>query len=233
MLPYVAGILMCVLCVNLGFWQLRRAEYKIALQARFDAPSDVIAAREAADLREGHRVALRGQWLASQTVLLDNRVYRERVGFDVLTPLRLAGDAGFVLINRGWIAGSGDRSHLPTAPAPTGEVIVKGLAEAPVTRGFSLGESAEPHVWQRVDLARMATQIGKPVAPLMVLQENAANDGLVRDWPRPDFGVDMHRGYALQWFSFAALSAVLVLWFGWKNVRANFLHAHEVKKDVR
>ena len=35
-------------------------------------------------------------------------------------------------------------------------------------------------------------------------------DALARQWPRPDAGMDKHRGYALQWFSFAGIG--LIVW---------------------
>jgi len=48
------------------------------------------------------------------------------------------------------------------------------------------------------------------------------DDGLVRDWPAPDFGVEKHRIYMLQWYALAALAAGLWLLFfvrRWRGVR--------------
>jgi surfeit locus 1 family protein len=39
------------------------------------------------------------------------------------------------------------------------------------------------------------------------------DDGLLRDWPAPDFGVATHRIYMVQWYAFALLAAGLWLWF--------------------
>jgi surfeit locus 1 family protein len=33
----------------------------------------------------------------------------------------------------------------------------------------------------------------------------------VRDWERPDVGVNMHRGYAFQWFALAVAVVILYL----------------------
>jgi surfeit locus 1 family protein len=46
---------------------------------------------------------------------------------------------------------------------------------------------------------------------VVLQQTNDASDGLVREWDRPDLGIDKHRGYALQWYSLAGLTAVLLL----------------------
>jgi cytochrome oxidase assembly protein ShyY1 len=34
---------------------------------------------------------------------------------------------------------------------------------------------------------------------------------LVREWDRPDFGIDRHRGYAFQWYALAGLTGVLLV----------------------
>ncbi|MFT4174719.1 MAG: SURF1 family protein [Rhodocyclaceae bacterium] len=219
LIAVVAGVLVCLLCARLGLWQTHRAAFKASLQQAFDAAGAPAAVTEAGQIGPWRRVQLQGRWLDAHSVFLDNRVRDHQAGFEVLTPLQLANGGGVVIVDRGWVAGTGDRARLPAVPAAPGGRTVTGLAQEPA-HGFSLGESAhEPRVWQRVDLDRFARQLGQPVAPVLVRQEGGADDGLVRDWPRPDFGIDTHRGYALQWFSFAALAALLTAWFGWKAWR--------------
>jgi surfeit locus 1 family protein len=215
----IAGVLLCALCTRLGIWQLHRAADKADMQRTFDAAGVPETATRAGHIAPWQRVRLQGQWLTAQTVFLDNRVRDHQAGFDVLTPLQLVDDGGIVIVDRGWVAGTGHRAQLPALMPVAGVRVITGLAQEPA-HGFSLGESAqEPRVWQRIDLARFARQIGQPVAPVVVRQEEGPDEGLVRDWPRPDFGIDTHRGYALQWFSFAALAAVLTIWFGSKAWR--------------
>ena len=36
-----------------------------------------------------------------------------------------------------------------------------------------------------------------------------SGDGLLREWPRPDAGIERHESYALQWYSLAALAVIL------------------------
>ena len=60
-----------------------------------------------------------------------------------------------------------------------------------------------------------------PSANAVQLQANAAaggpDDGLVREWPRPDVGTDKHRIYMMQWYSFAALALGLWVWFTFRR----------------
>jgi cytochrome oxidase assembly protein ShyY1 len=39
----------------------------------------------------------------------------------------------------------------------------------------------------------------------------------VRDWPAPDFGIDQHKSYMVQWYSLAALGVVLWLALNWRT----------------
>jgi len=60
-----------------------------------------------------------------------------------------------------------------------------------------------------VDIPAYRRSSGLPVADFIVQQNNPAADGLLRDWPRPDVGVDRHRGYAVQWYGLALAAAVM------------------------
>jgi cytochrome oxidase assembly protein ShyY1 len=63
-----------------------------------------------------------------------------------------------------------------------------------------------------LDPERFAAATGVMVLPVMIeaTQAPRPDDGLVREWPAPDFGVDKHRIYRMQWYLFAAL--VVVFW---------------------
>ena len=221
-IPYIAGVLMCVLCVRLGFWQVHRAEYKESIQAQRDAsgmPFTLKSAR-AIDQWQWRRVRLDGTWIQGQTVFLDNRVRDGQAGYHVLTPLRLAGDGSVVIVNRGWVAAGFHRAILPVIPTPAGQVELTGLLLSPDLKGFRLDDGkATGAIWLRADPTQFAVRLGVPVAPLILFQESDSGDGLQRDWPRPDLGVSMHKAYALQWFVFAAISLGLCGFFGWRQLR--------------
>lgn len=219
-IPLLAGVLMCALCVRLGFWQVHRAEFKAERQAHLDAAGVPLPAKSAAQLEAWQRVSLSGTWVPAQTVFLDNRVREKQAGYHVLTPLQLDQGGGVVVVNRGWVAAGLRRSDLPAVTTPAGHVEVSGLMQQPDLKGFRLDDGKEAGaVWQRADPAHFAARLGVPVASLILFQENDSKDGLLRDWPRPDLGVDMHKAYALQWFVFAAVAAGLTVFFGWRRLR--------------
>jgi cytochrome oxidase assembly protein ShyY1 len=93
---------------------------------------------------------------------------------------------------------------------------IEGIAVRNVPRVLELGERGGPlrGFWQNLDFEAYERVSGRPVARFVVQQANDTGDGLRRTWPRPDAGVDKHRGYAFQWYALAALSAGLTLFYG-------------------
>jgi cytochrome oxidase assembly protein ShyY1 len=65
-------------------------------------------------------------------------------------------------------------------------------------------------VWQNVTVEQFAAWSGLPLESYVIEQHSALDDGLVRDWPRADLGIEMHESYALQWYSLAALCVVFL-----------------------
>lgn len=217
-LAAAAGI---VLTIALGQWQTGRAQYKDALQERQDALSHAPALRlgdqlvvvDEALLR---RVEVRGEFDPRFTVFVDNKIYKHRPGFHVATALRIAGTQRYVLVNRGWIAGSGDRKP-PAVITPSGEQRIEGIAMAYGERFIELSNQvAEGNVWQNLVLERYRQATKLDLQPILIQQDSALDDGLVRDWPRPDLKRNTHLAYAFQWY---ALSLAILIYFLVTHVR--------------
>lgn len=182
----------CAAGIVLGNWQARRAEEKRAL-----------AALE-------QRIVVHGQFLPEHTLLLDNKVRHHRAGYEVVTPLRLA-EGIHVLVNRGWVEAPPSRDQLPDIATPSGRVRVEGVLLARLPQPLALEESRKGRVRQRLDLRQFAAESRLPLQAFVIEQHSALADGLLREWPRPDAGVEKHQGYALQWYSLAALAIVLLI----------------------
>jgi cytochrome oxidase assembly protein ShyY1 len=197
--------------MKLGNWQVGRAEEKRLLAERWAHAAAVPAVPlDGLEPADGQVVSLAGEWLSGGGIYLDNRVHGGRPGYHVLAPLRLADSARVVLVNRGWVAAGPDRTRLPAVPGGTGVVRLEGVVRQPELRPFTLAARAgEGRLWQVLDLPAYRAAFGLSVADILVLQTSPAGDGLVRDWPRPDAGVDRHKGYALQWYGLAAAAAVM------------------------
>ena len=209
---------------RLGLWQLDRAAQKSALQQALDTrsllpPIEVqgLADTEAAASEQHYRrVVVQGHWVPGATVFLDNRQMDARAGFFVITPLRLSGSTGVVLVQRGWAPRDlRDRTKVPALPDEAGEVRVVGhIAPAP-GRLYDFAGAASGVIRQNLDIAAFAQEFSLPLKPLSIVQDDdgAPQDGLLRHWPRPDLGIQRHYGYAFQWFALCALMTGLYVWF--------------------
>lgn len=219
----VAAMLACALTLLLGRWQLSRAAYKEDLQARIESqqrmpPWSNSELLVAADPALGmHRPAvLRGYWLPAHTVFLDNRPMQARVGFYVVTPFALAGSGRVILVQRGWLPRNfAQRTDLPEVPNTAGEVTLQGRIAPSPGKLYELGQASHSAIRQNLEITAFAQETGLPLLPVTLLQTDAPSEGLLREWPAVDAGVQKHYGYAAQWFGIAALIALLYLWFQW------------------
>lgn len=223
--PSVATLAMFALTVALGGWQTRRAEEKLAAQKRLDvlargAMLELPASPVNAEDFEHRRVSVRGEFVARHTLFLDNKVMRGTVGYQVLTPLRITGGSLHVIVNRGWVAAGARRDDLPQVRTPPGEIRIEGVALVPAKSYYELGSgtNAGPVV-QNPALDRIGERTGLNLQPFVVYQTSDSADGLVRVWERQDSGVDMHRGYALQWYLLAVLTLVFYVTYNVRRIR--------------
>lgn len=227
-LPTLVVLLMVPLLVSLGFWQLKRAEDKRAIQLEYDARSRDARVeigpglQHAEDLRF-YRVIARGQYETQYQILIDNRVQDGRVGYHVITPLRIGDSDTRVLVNRGWITLGPTRQDLPAAAAPAGVQEITGVATVPREKVFRLAEATPLSgtwqiVWQHLDMKRYAEAVSFPVQPVVILLDaESPAGGFVRDWARLDAGIAVHKGYAFQWFTLAAVLLAIYLVFNLRS----------------
>lgn len=209
----------CAAGIALGNWQSRRAEEKLARAAEYDSSLQRPAiALDAMPVRAqdlvGKRVVARGAFAADRTIFLDNRNLGGRPGYEVVTPLYLSPTMA-VLVERGWV----ERSRKAEVRTPPGVQRIDGRALERLPRALSPGGAPQTgNVRQNLDVEAYAKEIGLALQPIVIQQRSDDRDGLVREWPRPDFGRDMNRAYALQWYALAALAVVLGVAFSFRRV---------------
>jgi surfeit locus 1 family protein len=209
---FALAVAACAAGIALGNWQAGRAAEKHALGARLEqtlrSPPIELGPGTLPDERLAYQhVAARGRLIAEHTVYLDNKLRRGRPGYEVVTPLRV--DGTHVLVNRGWVEAGRTRGAPPEVPAPAGEIRVEGLALAHLPQVLQVGPPAHGKVRQNLDVESFAHETGLRFEPIVIEQHSPAPDGLLREWPRPDTGIEKHESYALQWYSLAGLAVVL------------------------
>jgi surfeit locus 1 family protein len=215
LLTTVAAVAGIVLTFFLGEWQIGRADFKQGLQDRQDALAresvvSIGVAPLAADDIQLRKVEVRGEFEPKFTVFVDNRLYQHQPGYHVATPLRIAGSQRYVLVNRGWVPASRDRS-LPVVQTPAGEQVVNGTAVTYSEKFMELSTKvAEGNVWQNLVFERYRQATGLDLQPFVIQQDSTVDDGMKREWKRPDLGRNTHLAYAFQWH---ALSFAIFIYY--------------------
>lgn len=210
-----------VLCLpvllRLGFWQLERAEEKRTILAaqQLQAQQPALDYRQLqSDQFENYRnVRAEAQW-QPQIYLLDNQIHQGQFGYEVIQAAKLADDQ-LLLVSRGWIKGSLDRSQLPVIETPAGIQLLSGYLYQPQAT-LQLAEnplSAQwPQVIQTVELEKLYKQLSitDRMPPLFLLRLDQYNPSLLTaHWQIINVQPEKHTGYAVQWFLMAAVLVIL------------------------
>ncbi len=222
------------LFVGLGTWQLERAAEKRALLAQA-ARGDTLEAAATLPARDApveewlfQQVALTGVYEADRQILLDNMTHDGRVGYQVLTPLRLAADASLILVNRGWIEAGGPRSELPVLELTGQPRRVTGRLNHLPRPGLRLGQDdpgAPDDPWPRRFLYperdTLEVALGESLPAFQLQLSPQAPDGFTRRWELVNMAPERHVGYALQWFAFAIVLLIIYYLLGMRRGRTD------------
>jgi surfeit locus 1 family protein len=220
----LAVIVVAGVCIRLGFWQLERLEQRREVNAHLrvamaEAPLALDAATAAGVRRHPEefryrRATARGVYEFAGEMLLRGRSHDGRPGVHVVTPLRLRDDGAVILVNRGWIPSADAATADPRPYRPGGVQTIEGMLQAvPDAPGeaapvrIDLGETSLP-TYRRLDRSTLATALGEPILPLYLeeLPSARGNSRIPLPVPPPALDDGPHLGYAIQWFSFAAIA---------------------------
>ena len=214
---FILASILVFIFIKLGNWQLSRADQKNARYEQLEryAQQPPILLPEVPIKLEDfqyHDIQVQGKYLPEHTIYLDSKIYKGRAGYHIITPLKIASSSLHVVINRGWIAAELDRTVLPKIIEIRDSVEVTGVVVSPESKALELSDKISiGKVWSNFDLQRYQEVTGLKMQPVMVLQKNKTDDGLVRDWDKTDLGASKNIGYAIQWFSLAATTIIVFL----------------------
>lgn len=220
----VCVALTVALLVNLGFWQLGRAEEKRTLQREMrDRQADIAVSLEQLQPQSGEISAEQSQRLENMNVSAHGRFWNEASfmvafqffqgapGFELITPFEFGDSDEIILVSRGWIAPGPGADGLPYIAPVEGDITVSGQLHIPdAVVGIT---QVEGETWplrlRRLDMPRVAELLERPVRPY-VLRLSAGEPGVMaRHWPAVTVITRNNIQYAIQWFGMAL--AVMVI----------------------
>jgi len=234
LIPTLATLFLFSGLISLGIWQLNRAEQKKVID------KGVIDATNSPKINLNtwhdkpltsmtyHTAMLTGQFDNQHQLLLDNRTYKGKAGYMVLTPFLLDSNAQSnhpkaILINRGWIPYQGDRNNIPDIEVTNKTITVTGMIKN-IGKSIVLNRSKQqtkdhyPKTIQAISTTEISSLLGYELLPVMIELDKQDKNGFVRDW-QPYYGsVDKHIAYAVQWFAMAIVLLFLFFKMNTKKV---------------
>jgi surfeit locus 1 family protein len=247
--PSLFGTLVSLICIALfikfGLWQYNKAQQKMMIQAAYNLAKTDDALQFPLDLKNNaidewnyKKVKVSGVYEPKFQFLLDNQVEGNRVGYHVITPLKIDQSAQYVLINRGWILGKDTHTELPVFVTPTGKQTVIGQIWVPSKKIFTLEAKANmatndtektkvdatgasitlatqpwQAVWQNMNMERYQHSVPFVVSKLALkLDQTSDAGGFVRNWQVPVARIATNIGYAYQWFGFALATLLIYIY---------------------
>lgn len=211
-------LLMLPCLLSLGVWQLQRAEEKRQIL-------DLVATRRSETPINMERLLTRtepaysqlefsGRYLAGQVILLDNRIFRGRFGYEVVMPFRTS-DGELLWVSRGWVAGSLHREQLPELEPVSGDIDLLGEVYVPLGEAFTLTDSPLPEGWpkriQVLDIGALAEMTGVAYYPYVVRLRPGSATVFDSYWQDINIRPEKHTAYAVQWFAMALALLILYL----------------------
>ncbi|MFT5450702.1 MAG: surfeit locus 1 family protein [Enterobacterales bacterium] len=220
-LPTSLAILGVVFLINLGYWQLDRAVEKELILSDI-ASKKTSKALTLADLDKledinYYRFNASGQYDNKHYLLLDNRFYKSRPGFEVIQPL-IVGER-VILVNRGWIPLPLDRNDLPEIPTVDGIIEVRGEVNEP-TEAIVLkidqlsAKNSWPQLVQSLEiekLSKLYAELDLKIEPWVLRQEVTEDAFYKREWIFVAMRPEKHVSYAVTWFGLALALIIIYI----------------------
>ena len=204
--------------LGLGSWQLERRVWKEGLIAQRAAAMAAPAVPLPAAIADPAALEYRRVWVAGtfrhdHELYLTSRFYRDKPGYQVITPLVRA-DGTAVLVNRGFVPLAARDPAGRRAGQVEGPQRVEGAVRLSGRPGwFTPANEPAANLWFTPEVGPMAEAAGldpAKVAPVFVEAGPAPNPGGLPIGGQTSIDLpNDHLQYAITWYSLAAALAVI------------------------
>ncbi|WP_184700976.1 SURF1 family protein [Rhizobium lusitanum] len=222
-------LIVLVILLGLGTWQVERLQWKEGLladiAARKDAPAVPLSAIEAMAASGGdieYRVVTANGHYLNNKERHFLATYGDEPGFDIYTPLQLE-DGRYLFVNRGFVPSAAKEPEMRKQGLLTGDQTVTGLARGKLASrpdGMPDNDLAKNFFFWK-DLDAMASSVGLPkdkVLPFFIDADKTPNPAGL-----PVGGVTIidlpnnHLQYAVTWYGLAVTLVAIVTISWWRK----------------
>ena len=227
LVPTIAFIVAFICFIQLGFWQLERASEKNNINDNYTLRQDDslinLNSTNSINNKEAllwRRTEVNGSFLNKKNIILDNQIFNQIAGFNILTPFLIKDSNYVVLINRGWHSNLASRDLIPDIQNLEGIKALKGhIAKFP-SSGISLGQNnietlnASVFRMQRLDFDELKYFLTFNLLPYMIYIDPLIDKGNYNTFKLPAPDSEKNYGYAFQWFAFAFTLLIIFIKIG-------------------
>lgn len=205
-------VFICVF-TGLGIWQLSRAQEKRAIISSYEQRTThtPYQAKDLSEVKDWRffQAKLLGEFDNKHTFLLDNKIFKGKIGYEVYTPFKAKGLSKPILVDRGFIPLGVSREAIPAVPKTSkGSVVIQGMLNVP-PRYASFGEMIDssrnkwPMRIEYVNLGEISTLLNSNFFPYVLTLAPESPSALQVKWQIVTMDPNKHMGYAVQWFAIA------------------------------
>ena len=224
LIPTIIFVVSFCCFIILGFWQIDRADQKNNLNTNYtDRQKEVpivLNKFNALDEKTSllwRKVELDGTFLNNQNIILDNQIFNQNAGFNIITPLKIEDSELIVLVNRGWYPNLKNRETIPNINNISGNQNLKGhIADFPVS-GIKLGNNnietlnSQIFRFQRLEVSELNYFLSANVLPYMIYLDPIIDKEFYGNFKLPAPDSEKNYGYAFQWFAFAVTLLIIFI----------------------
>lgn len=214
-------VVLGVVFVNLGQWQLDRLEQRrtrntatVTNEGRPVQPLATVFTRPITDADQWQRVEAVGTFAAEEQFLVRYRRNNGEKGYEVVTPLRTTAGA-VVLVDRGFVrTPQGTRIPETAPPPPSGEVRIVGHVRRN-EQGRRVAVTPAGGQIRQINSDAISAALGYPVLNGYVglLEVTPAQSGGFEPVALPTIDEGPHFWYAVQWFGFTGVAVAGIVVF--------------------
>lgn len=211
--------------IRLGIWQLDRLEQRRAFNSRvteqIQQPTLKLtgsALRGDLENMEYRSVDVTGVYDYSNQVALRNQVWRDQYGIHLITPLKIYGADQVILVDRGWIPADDMDPINWKKYDDVGIVEIKGVIRRSQIKP-DFGRISDPipetgeklFLWNLLNISQIEKQLTYKLLSIYISQspDNSSESLPYRQELQLDLTEGPHLSYAIQWFTFAGVLAVV------------------------
>ena len=211
-------VFFAILFFSLGVWQIERGQSKAGILNEFNDNLKKTPSNLDVSSKKWDRVFVKGTWVNSKQILIDNIINRGIAGYKVITPLNIEGSDKTILVDRGWIKQNKYREVLPDIGIEEKSETVSGILELPEL-GLVLSNDLVTSEWPKISQSKnfeiLAEQFDMNLFPMILLADPINQKSLeyIKITPT-NMTPTKHYGYSAQWFLMFLVLCVMYIWYG-------------------